>query len=72
MMASHCVNFAYSLPKAVQGLGNLQRVQRVNSKASVALLALKMVQGKDVTRASSSHTLSFVYKFSELIQTFEI
>ena len=72
MMASHCVYFAYSLPKAVQGLRNLQRVQRVNSKASVALLALQMVQGKDVTRASSSYTLSFVYKFSELIQTFEI
>jgi len=71
-MASHCVYFAYSLPKAVQGLGNLQRVQWVNNKASVALLALKMVQGKDATRASSSYTLSFVFKFSELTQTFEI
>lgn len=72
MMTSHCVYFAYSLPKAVQGLGNLQRVQWVNSKASVSLLALKMVQGKDVTRASSSCTLSFVFKFSELTQKFEI
>lgn len=65
-MPLRSIHFAYSLPKAVQGLGNRQKVQGENNRLTVSLLHLKTVQGKDVTRASSPDSVLFVSKLSEL------